>query len=402
MTAGPAAAAAPDAAAFRRRFPALDSRVHLASCSLGARSLDLDEAMDRMLDDMARGSAPWGLFEEQVARARQGFADLIGARVEQVAVVPNASVGAYQVASTLHWSPRNRIVTTALEFPSIAHVWLAQRPRGAEVVHAPGAEDYARLVDERTRLVSVPMTGYQDAARLPVAEVARLAHDAGAQVFVDAYQAVGTEPVDVTALDCDYLVAGTMKYLLGLPGLAFLYARRPAPTDRLPRLTGWFGRVDPFAFDPATLDFPAGAGRFETGTPAVPAAYAGVAGLGLVGGLDLADVRAHILDMTDLAADRLAAQGERVRALPRERRGAHIGLLDADPAGLAHRLAERGIAVSARGEVARLSFHYYSNASDVAALCTALDDLRRGRRTGSPAAVPSSPHPGLRAGSPKG
>jgi len=85
------------ASAFREHFPALAQRVHLASCSLGARSVDLDEAMHRMLDDMATGGAPWGLFEEQVFEARQRFARLIGAEADQVAVVPNASVGAYQV-----------------------------------------------------------------------------------------------------------------------------------------------------------------------------------------------------------------------------------------------------------------------------------------------------------------
>ncbi|MCX5206807.1 aminotransferase class V-fold PLP-dependent enzyme [Streptomyces sp. NBC_00237] len=364
------------AAAFRARFPALDRRTHLASCSLGARSTDLDEAMVRMLDDMAEGDAPWALFEEQVGRARTEFAALIGARVDQVAVVPNASVGAYQVASALDWSTRPTVVSTTLEFPSVAHVWLAQRPRGAEVRHAEQAEDYAELIDERTRLVSVPLTGYQDAARLPVAEVARLAHDAGARVFVDAYQAVGVEPVDVDRLGCDFLVAGTMKYLLGLPGLAFLYVREPQRDLSEPQLTGWFGRVDPFAFDPKRLDFAPTAARFETGTPAVPACYAAVAGLRLIRGLDLLAVREHVLDLTDLAISQLADRGLPVRTLPRERRGAHIGLVDADPSALGRRLADRGIAVSPRGDVVRLSFHYYNSTSDVAALCAALDECR--------------------------
>jgi selenocysteine lyase/cysteine desulfurase len=367
------------ATAFRAHFPVLRRRVHLASCSLGARSVELDVAMDRMLDDMADGGAPWDRFEEQVLAARRRFADLVGAGVDQIAVVPNASVGAYQVASTMDWSARPKVVSTGQEFPSISHVWLAQRPRGAEIVHAEQAADYTALVDRRTRLVSVPLTTYQDARRMPVADIARVAHDVGAQLFVDAYQAVGVEPVDVRQLGCDYLVAGTMKYLLGLPGLAFLYARSPERTDRDPRLTGWFGRVDPFAFDPRTLDFPDAATRFETGTPAVPACYAANAGLGLIGELDLAAVREHVQDLADLAVQRLTAQGERVHAPQRGQRGAHIGLADGDPGGMARWLADRGIAVSPRGRVVRLSFHYYSNADDVAALCAALSDHRRTR-----------------------
>ncbi|MFI8828465.1 aminotransferase class V-fold PLP-dependent enzyme [Streptomyces sp. NPDC053431] len=360
---------------FRGRFPSLERRVHLAGCSLGPRSLDLDAALARMLDAMADGGAPWELFEEEVRRSREGFAALIGARPDQVAVVPNASVGAYQVASGLEWGDRPRVVTSTLEFPSVAQVWLAQRPRGADVVHAEQAEQYVELTDERTRIVSVPLVGYQDAELLPAERIARAAHAAGADVFVDAYQAVGVTPVDVTRLDCDYLVAGTGKYLLGLPGLAFLYVRDPDRLPRMPRLTGWFGRVDPFAFDPRGLDFAPTAARFETGTPAVPACYAANAGLGLVRSLDLGEVRAHVLDLTDLAAERLAGRGHRVRALPRERRGAHIGLLAADPPALARRLARRGIAVSPRGDVVRLSFHYYNNADDVDALCAALDGV---------------------------
>jgi selenocysteine lyase/cysteine desulfurase len=368
------------AMAFRDQFPSLNQSVYLASCSLGARSIDLDEAMNRMLDDMVKGGSPWDLFEKQVFQARETFAALVGARVDQVAVVPNATIGAYQVASTTNWTARPKILTTTLEFPSIAHVWLAQQSRGADVVYADGPEQYAQLVDQRTRLVSVPMTDYQDAQRLPVAEIVRMAHSAGAEVFVDAYQAVGVEPVDVNQLGCDYLVAGTMKYLLGLPGLAFLYVRRPELTDREPQLTGWFGRSNPFAFDPQTLDFAAAATRFETGTPAVPAIYAANAGLQLIAGLDLPAVREHVLTLTDLAIEHLAVVGRRVRMVPRGRRGAHIGLIDADPGGLALRLAGQKIVVSPRGGVARLSFHYYSSTDDVTALCAAIAATRDGCR----------------------
>ncbi|PRY45230.1 aminotransferase class V-fold PLP-dependent enzyme [Umezawaea tangerina] len=370
------------AAAFRARFPVLGRKTHLSSCSLGARSDDLDHALLRMVDDMTAGGGAWEAFEGEFRRARKGFADLIGAHVDQVALVPNASTGAYQVASTLDYTRRWKVVSTVEEFPSVSHVWLGQRPRGADVVHATAPQDYERLVDRRTRLVSVPLVTYARGHRMPVDDVVRAARAAGAAVFVDAYQAIGVHPVDVGLLDCDFLVAGAMKYLPGLPGLAFLYVRSPDLTDRDPRLTGWFGRVDPFAFDPAVLDFPRAATRFETGTPAVPACYAANAALGLIGALDLAEVRMHVLQLTELAADLLSGQGEEVRALPSERRGAHIGLVDPDPGGLARLLAERDVSVSPRGDAVRLSFHYYNNTDDVAALCSALADLRSSARVG--------------------
>jgi selenocysteine lyase/cysteine desulfurase len=357
---------------FRAAFPMLDRTVHLASCSLGARSINLDAALARMLDTMSNG-APWHDFEDEVTQARRRFADLIGADVDEIALVPNASVGAYQVASTLDYRDRPRIVTSDVEFPSIAHVWLAQRPRSAEVVYA---DDIASAVDERTALVSIPAITYLDSTRMPVARAAQAAHAAGAKVFVDAYQAVGVEPVDVRALDCDYLVAGTMKYLLGLPGVAFLYVRGSLAGGRPPPLTGWFGRTDPFAFDPRSLDYPDHARRFETGTPPVPAIYAANAGLGLIAELDLAAARVHIGGLLDRAAALLREQGETLRQ-PADR-GAHLALLDENPAALAGHLAAGRIAVSPRGAVVRLSCHYYSNLDDVRAAC---EEIRQYRKT---------------------
>ena len=377
---------APDAATFRRSFPALEDTVHLASCSMGARSLDMDRAMARMLEAMARLGAPWREFEDQLSEARQRFAALIGARPEQIAVVPNVSVGAYQVASTRQWDRRPKLVATTAEFPSVAHVWLAQRQCGAEVVTVDGrdgavrAEDLASAVDGRTGLVSVPLVTYRDGVRLPIAEVVDAARAVGAPVFVDAYQAIGVEPVNVDELGCDYLVAGAMKYLLGLPGVAFLYVRSTDATDRPPQLTGSMARIDPFAFDPLTLDFPEEARRFETGTPAVPALYAANAGLGLIEALDLHAVRRHVSELVAYAAMRLTEQGETVRmAAEAAARGAHIGLVDPQPEALGRFLAERQIVVSPRGDSVRLSFHYYNGTDDIDAACGQIRTYRESR-----------------------
>jgi selenocysteine lyase/cysteine desulfurase len=369
---------------FRAGFPSFRSVVHLASCSIGARSTALDTALGRMLDAMSAGPAAWSEFEQQAQGARQRFAALIGAHPDQVAIVPNASVGAYQIASTLMLGCRDRVITTTEEFPSIAQVWLAQRPRGVQVAFADAGADpvdaghYGAAVDAHTALVSVPLVTYGHGRLLPVAEVAALAHARGARVFVDAYQAVGVLPVNVDELGCDYLVAGTCKYLLGLPGVAFLYVRDGVAGGLDPALTGWFGRVDPFAFNPRRLDFPSTARRFETGIPAVPALYAANAGLDLIADLDLHEVRRHVTGLIELATQQLTAQGERVpEASAVAAHGAHVGLADTDPVALAARLAEHGIAVSPRGSAVRLSFHYYNNAHDVELLCAALRQCRQ-------------------------
>ncbi|MGH3586732.1 MAG: aminotransferase class V-fold PLP-dependent enzyme, partial [Pseudonocardia sp.] len=309
----------------------------------------------------------------------------IGAEVDEVAVVSSASQGAYQVASTQGVGERTRLVTTDLEFPSVAHVWLAQRARGAEVVHVPAgagtvtADDYARVIDERTSLVSVPLVSYATGARQPAREVIALARERGARTVVDAYQGAGVEPVDVRELGCDYLICGALKYLLGISGIAFLYVRGGVRDDVPPVQTGWFGRVDPFAFDPRSIDYPEEARRFESGTPSVPSAYGAVAGLDLIGELDLSAVREHIGGLSAQLDSRLRAAGERLGS-PAEPtlRGPMVALTDPDPGALAGFLAARRIVASPRGRNVRLSLHYYNDESDVERVVDAVRAYRAG------------------------
>lgn len=361
---------------FRAQFPSLTDTVHLASCSQGAASLRLIAALEEFQWTLRSEGAPWVRWMAEVDTARRLFAEFIGARDDEVAIVSCASEGAYQVASVLGWRSRPVIVSTDLEFPSIAHVWLAQGPRGAKVRFA---EDYAASIDESVGLVSVPLVSYRGGVRFPVRQVTDAAHAAGARVFVDAYQAVGVLPVDVHELDCDYLVCGALKYLLGVPGMAFLYARGGLEDETPPALTGWFGRVSPFSFDPRTLDFPATARRFETGTPAIPSAYGAVAGLRTLNdaGVAPAEIERHVAVLTARCHDTLAAAGERLYS-PAEpaRRGPQVALIDDDPAALASFLAARRIITSPRGDLLRLSFHYYNNEEDVTTVCDAIRDYR--------------------------
>ncbi|MFG2076109.1 aminotransferase class V-fold PLP-dependent enzyme [Nonomuraea maritima] len=367
---------------FRAEFPSLADSVHLASCSQGALSSRLTYALHEIGHSLREQGAPWGRWMEEVGRAKERFARLIGARPDEVAVLSCASEAAYQAASSLDWTDRPGIVTTDLEFPSIAHVWLAQGGRGAKVGVAAdsgehvAAEAYEAVIDETVNLVSVPLHTYRNGARLPVEDVARIAHQRGARVFVDAYQGAGVVPIDVDRLGCDYLVAGSLKYLLGLPGIAFLYVRGGLERQRDPELTGWFGRTDPFAFDPRLLDFPDDARRYETGTPPVPSAYAANAGFDLLERVDLHDVQAHVSSLVEELAERLSADGEQV-ASPAGARGPQVAIRDADPDRLAARLAERRIWTAPRGDLLRLSFHYYNDRSDVDAAVDAIRACRR-------------------------
>ena len=375
-------------AELRAKFPVLDQMTHLASCSIAARSTDLDRAMGVMLDDLS-GRAPWPAFERRVEEARRRFAALIGADPDQIALIPNVSIAAHQIASALCFRRRPEVLLSRAEFPGVAQALAGHRRRGARLhwIGTPGrlltTADFTEAIGHRTALVSVPAVTYQSGQRLPVPDIAAVAHAAGARVFVDAYQSAGVEPIRVRNLGCDYLAAGTGKYLLGLPGVAFLYARHP---DGLaPMLTGWRGRRDPHALQPEADDFPATARRWETGTPPIPAVYAAVAGLRLITGLDLRQVRQHVTGLVDLAARQLAGHGEQLRLSPDEHaRGAHLAVVDPAPQRLTEWLAARRILIAPRGDVARIAFHAFNTRDDVAHVCALISQYRRATRRHRP------------------
>ncbi len=371
--------------AFRSHFPIFEDKAHLCSCSEGALSDRVIVAMSEFMTSWRVHGAPWHEWMDYVDIARGRFAELIHADPGDIAVVSCASEAAYHVASTLSYEKRSRILTNDLEFPSVAHVWLAQGQRGAAVDfvgHKDGvitAEDYVAALHDDDALVSVPLVSYANGLRLPVREIADAAHAKGARVFVDAYQGAGVVPADVRELDCDYLVSGTLKYLLGAPGICFLYVRPGLELPLDPPLTGWFARKEPFAFNPRLLDYADDARRFQTGTPAIPAAFAGAAGLSLILETDPARNLEHVLALGDYLQEEFLRAGVALFS-PRERsrRGPQVSVLAQDAEGLGAYLAERGVLVSPRGQAIRISLHYYNNLDDARRVVEGVLEYRKG------------------------
>jgi selenocysteine lyase/cysteine desulfurase len=315
----------------------------------------------------------------EIEKLRARFARFINADTDEIAIVSSASEGAYQVASSFRWDERPGVLTSALEFPSVGHVWRAQAAQGSQVhmihdrVEALNVGAWESAINESLSLVSAPLVSYHDGARPPVKEITALAHAAGARMFIDAYQGAGVVPIDVKELDCDYLVTGSLKYMLGLAGVAFLYVKGGIVSERSPELTGWFGRLDPFAFDPELVDYPTTARRFEGGTPAVPAVYAANAGLEVLEQVDQELGYEHVLRLSDQLAAGLTDLGIRMsRPAEPEQRGPQVAIYDDDPVKLSEWLFEQGIMTAARGQLVRLSLHYYTTAEDIETTLVAL------------------------------
>jgi len=225
-------------------------------------------------------------------------------------------------------------------------------------------------VDERTALVATSHVYFTSGAIQDIAAVAEAAHASGALCLIDAYQSVGQVPVDVHTSGVDFLTAGGLKWLLGGPGVVFLYAREELARRLMPGVAGWFGHRDQFAFDPRRLDFHDDARRFELGTPALAAIYAQLGGLDYIDEIGVAAIRGVAAALTEDLIARARERGfqPKVAAHPQQR-SAIVMLPAADPAARVRLLAEAGIVADARPGHVRLSPFFYNVQDDhVAAL----------------------------------
>jgi selenocysteine lyase/cysteine desulfurase len=371
---------------IRHRFPIFERLVYINSCSQGALSDSVRRAYQDYLEDWDEKGAPWEYWMERTETARGAFAGLVGADPDEVAVTTSLSAGVSALASGLRYAgKRSKVVLTDYEFPTVGQIWHAQASRGARITHVPTAPDgtvpiehFERAIDDETLLVSITHVSYRSGSLLDAERIAHLAHERGALVLLDAYQSVGSLPVDVRALDVDFLAAGVLKYLLGSAGLGFLYCRRELVERFWPTTTGWFADEDIFAMDHRDYSPSSTATRFQSGTPPIPAIYAGIAGIELMQEIGLAETREHVNALNSRLLDGLDELRARV-VTPRrpKRRGALICVASLDAPALVVALRREGIVSSERDGNLRISAHCYNSAEDVDAVLASLARNRR-------------------------
>jgi selenocysteine lyase/cysteine desulfurase len=364
---------------FRTEFSIFRDRRFINSCSKGPLADAVREALHEYLDDWGREGSDWELWGRWVEEARQTFARLIGARPSEIGLTFGASGGINSIASALDFGGlRNRVVLGDLEFPTMGHIWLAQQARGAQLVrvsvqNTDPARPYLDALDERTLIVPLTHVSYRTGARLPVESVVEAAHEVGALVMLDAYQTLGTEPLDVHALGVDVLVTGCLKYLLGPPGIGFVYVREDLIERLQPTITGWHAQTPAAMLDVDRLDYAPDARRFQMGTEAAHSLHAAVAGVRRLEAIGLPTIGGWIAHLSAATVAGARERGLRV-VTPEDpaRRGALVSIGVADAAAAVAALAARGIVISWRGEGVRLSYHYFNTLEDVTAALDAL------------------------------
>jgi kynureninase len=363
----------------RDDYPVLARKTYLASHTLGAMHRRTPERLAQFAGLWAeQGVVSWETWAPEVERVADLVGSLIGAPPGTTVLRQNVADLLGDLVTCFDWhGRRNRVVTSALEWPGSLHTW-SQIPRlGGEAVVVPGEPDgitfdvqrMVDAIDERTLLVECSHVLFRTSTVVDLAPIIEKAHAVGALAVIDGYQAAGTLPVDVGSLGADVYLGGSVKYLSGGPGNGWMHVAADL-VDRLqPVTTGWFGQAAPFAFDPENA-YGRGIRRFAGGTPGVPAAYAAEPAYAALAEIGMTRVRERSQSLTQPLLEAALERGFTVRSpLDPAQRGGHVTVDPGDSARVHDALIARGVVVDHRPGVGiRVSPHFY-NTLDEALEC---------------------------------
>ena len=374
---------------WRAEFPALEECVHFISHSLGCLPIKAAEYLEEYLELWHKKSiTAWDDWLPEVDRAAARIGRLLSAPAGSVTMFTNVSTASAVLASCFEYTPKkNKIVYSNLEFPSVSYVWKAEERRGAEV-HVVESPDNIRVpveamleaIDERTILVPISHVIFRSAFVMDVAAIVQKAASVGAHVILDCYQSTGVMPVDVVALGVSFAVGGSVKYLCGGPGAAYLYVRPDLITRFEPRVTGWFGNEAPFAFTMPAQSYADGIWRYLGGTPAIAPLYQARAGVEIIGEIGARAIRERSLVATGRVIERV---DERKLTLNTPRaaseRGGSVVFDFVGSADVARELNRRRFFCDHRpGAGIRIAPHVYNTDEEIDLVFEEMDRIRFG------------------------
>ena len=363
----------------REEFPTLSSGIHLLSHSLGPVPRAVRESMAEYYDawehhtsEDAWATSWWTLSR----RVGDRIARILGGAPASVQIQPNASIAMATVASCFDFKSgnRNKVVTTALDFPSMEYFWDAQRQIGAKIEVAPSTNDVSvplerilDAIDTSTALVALSHTSYRSSWRVDARAIVERAHAKGALVLLDVYQSAGVVQLNAADWNVDFLIGGTIKWLCGGPSCGYLYVRPDLQRDLRPRLTGWVAHDSPFEFAQAPMRYAKSVRRFAQGTPSIPALYSALPGLEIIEAVGVPEIAAESQRRTESMIDFARERGWTINTpLEKDQRGGSV-MIGVDNAELtAERLAERRVFVDWRpGAGLRVSPHFFNTDEEI-------------------------------------
>lgn len=384
---------------IRLEFPILSRYTYLDTASSGAISRQVHKAIVDFIDKWLYDGEDWDKVIKDAIEARRMFSSMVGARDDEIALIPNTSTGLVAAASSIKWRKESNIVLAEHNFPTNFNVFsslvrngLIKEIKVARYINGEiPVEEYEKLIDENTQLVSVDLVGWLTGYRENLGKVSEIAHEKGALVLSDIFHAAGVFPIDLKKLDIDIAVCGSYKWLLAPSGAAFLYVKNELLDTALANCwTGWIGVEDSVVermargearlFErplPLLYSRPArGASRYEWGS------WAGLTVVGLAESLRFfqnIDVEAswkRIRKLTSRLVEELPEKDFQIYSpLDRDRGSGIVSLSVRDSYCIAERLSRSKILVSARPGILRISVDFYNNEEDVEKITRELREI---------------------------
>jgi len=390
----------------RALFPDLQPAVYLNHAAISPPSLPVREAVRATLDGYAsRGVSFFADTHAQRGRVRGLLAGLMNAAPDDVALIPNTSAGVVDIALCLPWRRGDRVLLFDGEFPTNVTPWQqAARRHDLELVWMR-ADDFrtdadaafsafSRHLQRGVRLVAVSAVQFSTGLRMPVAAMGALCREHGAELFVDAIQALGIVPLDVQAWHIDYLTAGGHKWLMAPEGTGALYVAPRCAAALRPEVAAWLSHDEPFTF----LFEGAGHLRYDRPLVQTPRMVEGGAAnvLGLAGmeasltilhELGIAAIRDHVHAWHDAIEPGLLARGF-TSARTTDPAG-RSGILSTRPPddnapAWARALADHGVSCASPDGWLRMAPHWPNGPGEVATVLAAIDAIAASGGPGTP------------------
>ena len=376
---------------YRSEFPILERTTYLISNSLGAMPRGVYDALHAYADIWAtRGVRAW---EDRWMNLSIDVGNEIGvlmnAPKNSVSVHQNVTTCQAVVASCFDFfGPRNKVVYSDMNFPSVMYFWEAQRAVGARV-HMVKTEDGITVpterlldaIDEHTLLVPISHVIFRSSYINDARAIIEKAHRVGAYVVLDTFQSLGSVPVDVQALNTDFACGGVLKWLCGGPGTGYLYVRPDLAPKLQPRITGWFAHENPFNFEIGPTRYTDSPFRFMNGTTHIPSLEAARPGLKIIREVGVERIREKSKHQTARLIALAEKHGWQVNT-PRdpEKRGGTVSINMPDAQEVCRELLERDVLVDYRPQAGvRMSPHFYNTDDEIDRAIATVDEILRER-----------------------
>jgi selenocysteine lyase/cysteine desulfurase len=371
-----------DFEAFREQFPVTRRFTFMNHAAISPVPVAVTRAVNDMLTRYSElGIDCYPEWIKRIPEVRKRLAQLINADPHEVAFVGNTSEGLGAVASGIDWKKGDVVLVPRPDFPANIYPWMNLERRGVKTVFIErregrfDVEALRKALCPGARLISVSTVDFATGFHCDLEAIGSFCREKGILLCVDAIQSLGVVPMDVKQCGVHFLAAGGHKWLLSTMGCGILYICGDSSDQIHPERVGWKSVIQEEDFFRIHLELKRDALRFEPGTMNVPGIYALGASVELLLDVGVNRIHGRVSELIDAFYEGLAARGLRVvTPMEKDNRSGIISFIpETDPIDLYRSLTDRGIRVSLRNQLIRISPHFYNDFGDVSRFFEALD-----------------------------